>query len=313
MLANYTSPRALLREYFTLGILAAIGSIVGIGSGLNSLFGSGSSQSATGSSSGQTGVMNEISPEMLQAYQSWISQNPQYANAMQSGADTAGALYTNTGAMDTGMGTQLTNAGNNLFSAGNAAEAAATNPQTGLYNQMQQQTLDTANAGSSMRGIGMSPVAAGITNQADNQFNNAWNNQMVGNAATGAQALSGATSAAGGAYNSAGNLFSGGAGATLTGAQTPWNAQNTIAGEPFQIGGQYASTMNTAFNPNLAGYNQQNSASGINALMTGANQLGGNSGQFGNWLNNSFGGGNSASSLQAGQGVVDQGANLYGG
>jgi hypothetical protein len=275
MRGNFTK---YLRAYFTLGIIGSIAGLVGIGSGLNSLFGGSSQQGGGSGPTSTTGAFNTISPEMLQAYQQWIMQNPQYAQGYQGAAGQAGQQYGQAGAADFGQGMAAIN-------AGNAAEAAAVNPQTGLYNQLLQGTQDASAAGSSMRGIGTSPVAAGLENQATGQFNNQWNNSMVQNAATGAQALSGASVAGAG-------LMGTGAGSTLQGGATPYNAANNIAGQPFNIANAYTGSLNQSINPNLMNFNQGiygNQQGAASAIGQGFGQLSNNTG-FNSWLNGQFGG-----------------------
>lgn len=58
-----------------------------------------------------------------------------------------------------------------------AAQALATgfSPNNGLYNQQLQQTQDQSNAINAMYGLGSSPYGAGLTDEATQKFNNAFN------------------------------------------------------------------------------------------------------------------------------------------
>jgi len=118
-------------------------------------------------------------------------------------------------------------------------------PQGQLYAQQFQQNTDQANAANAMAGLGTSPYGAGLTQQANQNFNLEWQNNLLNRMTQGAgaastlagagnQALQGGTSAlqqglglagqlggeagslygqAGGIYGDAGNLLS-----TLLGA-----------------------------------------------------------------------------------------------
>lgn len=337
MFAHFIKTRTLIRDFLTLGILGSIASIVGIAGGLNSMFGGGSSNQATGNygmgsgASASTGALNQISPQMLQAFSQLMGIDPsQFLQAAQQAGGQYGQLgqmgqqgaQTLQGQAQGAMGAQQ-----NLMGAGNQLWQTAQDPQKALYNQMLQQTQDQSAASSAMRGIGMSPEAAGLQNQATNQFNLGWQNQQLGRQVTGLQGMTGAYQGAGQQGQLANadlagmmNLGSAGAGATQQGGAVPYQAQQTAYGAPMQYGNQYSTALNTAFNPSLASYNQgqygtgqANSAAGMQSLLTGLSGMGGN--QAGSWLTNLFGGGQGGQGGQQqpyyGGGTAQDASNMY--
>ena len=306
MRANFTSRINLLREFLTLGFLATAAAVVGIASGLNSMANTPSSSPQGSGSTATTGAMNTVQPYDMTAYMKMLGIDPSgyvgagnQAGQQYAQQDQLAQMYQQM--MQQQAGTSA-GAEQNLMGAGNQMWNTVQNPQSGLYNQMLQQTNDTANASTAMRGIGMSPEAAGIQNQAVNQFNNAWNNNFVANQAAGLGAMSGAYNAAGNQGQLTGANVQGAAnyGAmqpqyTLQSGQVPFNTQQTAYGAPIAAGNTYATGLNTALNPNLANYNMgtaqygaNQSAAGMQALLTGMNNLG--TAQP-NWLSSAYGGG----------------------
>ena len=302
----FTSRSNLLREFLTLGFLASAAAVIGIGSGLNSLFNSSSGSPQGSGASATTGAMNTVQPNDMTAYMKMLGINPSsYVNA----GNQAGQQYGQQAGLDQ-MYQQMmqqqagtsSGAQQNLMGAGNQMWSTVQNPQAGLYNQMLAQTNDTANASTAMRGIGVSPEAAGIQNQAVNQFNNAWNNNMVQNQATGLNAMTGAYNAAGNQGQLTGANLTGAANYgqqqatnTLQSGSVPFQTQQTAYGAPIAAGNQYSTGLNTALNPNLANYNlgaanygANQSSAGMQSLLTGLNSFGGSSQP--NWLQSAYGG-----------------------
>ena len=328
------------------GTLGMIGSVVGIGSGLNSLFGGGSSSSPgssgpagqpqfyqpTGQSSADNtwqqmlqqmvgsagGVAGQVQPNLQEAYRMLSGISPVGYN---QAAGQAGAGYGDAASLAKMLqGQSMTQAGTasqaqqDLMGAGKSAYNAGLDPQKDLYNQQYQQMLEQTNAATSMRGIGMSPEAAGIQNQASEQFNTGWQNQQLQRQLAGLSGMQGAYQGAGqqgtlaGANQSAAMGYGAAApGYTLQSGQVPYQALQQAFQQPIQNANMYAGAMQQdvtspygaiqsnilpylnygqgassgAFGANLQSSNQanQNSANGMNSLLTG---LAGNSGQQAN-------------------------------
>ncbi len=289
----------LLQNYFTLGWLDAISGAIGIGSGVRSMFGGPDTSTDPTDPWGNT---NRVFNPNNSAYQKLLGIDP---SAFLNAANTAGGQYGNNANYAGQFGNQLQNNaqgayGNagNLINAGNALWNTVQNPQSGLYNQMFQNTQDTANAGTSMRGIGMSPEAAGIQNQAANNFNNSWNNNFIQNQATGLQGMDQAYGAAGQQYQlgnadlaGAMGMYGQQAGNTLQSGQVPYQAQQQAYGAPLDYSNMFTGAMNNAFNKNAFGAGGGASGGGgLGSIMNGLGSLGDASGA-GSWLSSLFGSG----------------------
>ena len=85
-----------------------------------------------------------------------------------------------------------------LQQAGQQAYQSGFDPQNALYNQQFQQATDQANAVNSMYGLGSSGAGAGMTTQAQQNFNTGWENQQLGRQVQGLSAMTGANQAASG-------------------------------------------------------------------------------------------------------------------
>ena len=158
------------------------------------------------------------------------NQSNNMANIMQQ---QAGRDYTNAGAMT---------------AAGNQVWNTASDPNQAIYNNLLNQTNQQANSASSLRGIGMSPEAAGLQNQADQSLNLGWQQQQLQNQIAGLGAM-------GSAYNQAGQQgIAGQQGLIqaqemnalmpqleLQSATTPYNMSSQIAQSPITMANTIAS------------------------------------------------------------------------
>lgn len=106
-----------------------------------------------------------------------------------------------------------------LFNAGNQVWQTAQDPRNELYARTLQQTQDASRAATSARGIGMSPVAAGIENDATRNFNIDWQNAQLGRQVAGAGALGNAYAQGTGRQTAQGNQSAAGTNAVLTGLE----------------------------------------------------------------------------------------------
>ena len=265
----------LLANWLFPGILGSIANVVGIGSGLNSLFGSNGPQPSysgagpnlytpTGQGSAdqlwqsllqsQQGslspISGSVSPALIQSLSQMLGIN--YSPLTQAG-QTAGGQYGQNASTLAGygqnLGAQAGNAeqiGQGLQTAGNAVYQAGADPQNALYQQTLQQTVDSERAGEAARGLGNSPLGQGLENQAVSNFNIDWQNNQLSRMLSG---LSGMTSADQGALQSqqmAGADLSGSAnmlnqvpGLTMQSASTPIGAQMTAASAPGAASSQF--------------------------------------------------------------------------
>jgi hypothetical protein len=261
------------------GFLATAGTIVGIGAGLNSLFGGssgggggnsgspgysptglgGADQSWQGYNQQQQnnlnyggGLSNNINPAFLQSFQQGMGINyDPYLQASQQAGQQYGQLAGLAGqfgdqsrqqAMQ-GFGQQQ-----NLQGMGNQLWNTAQDPQQALYKQQYQQTMDQANAVNSMYGLGSSGAGAGMAQQAGNNFNLGWQNQQLARQLQGAQGVASLNQAGiqagtqGSANLQAGMGYYGQQpGFQQQAGQVPLNAQQYAAAQPGQLGATYAS------------------------------------------------------------------------
>lgn len=106
-----------------------------------------------------------------------------------------------------------------LFNAGNQVWQTAQDPRNELYARTLQQTQDASRAATSARGIGMSPVAAGIENDATRNFNIDWQNAQLGRQVAGAGALGNAYAQGTGRQGAQAGQSAAGTNAVLTGME----------------------------------------------------------------------------------------------
>jgi len=81
-----------------------------------------------------------------------------------------------------------------MWAAGQNTYNTALDPQQQLQDRTQQRVVDASRAGSSARGLAMSPYSAGIENEAVKNFNIDWQNQQLNRQVAGTNALVGAGS-----------------------------------------------------------------------------------------------------------------------
>jgi hypothetical protein len=123
--------------------------------------------------------MQNISGGQNYAGDLWSQYGGGLAQGLGSGpnANVSGNTMQGMGLSAFGQGMQLMNMG--------------LDPQQALYNQSYQQNVDQTRAAEAARGIAMTPYGAGVETQANQQFNNQWQNQQAQRAATMAQAAQG--------------------------------------------------------------------------------------------------------------------------
>ena len=200
-------------------LLGPIASIVGIGSGINNLFGSGSS------SGGSPGTY--VPTGRGQVDQSWLTAlAPLIKSIMQETGNISGPVNQGYAATQPGgqfgylptllqqMGNAMINSAGQdqanqglLSTAGNQVFQTALDPQNALRDKLQQQVTDASRAGTSARGIGMAGEAAGIENQDVQNFLMNWQQAQLGRQLAGLQGMQGAMGTAGNLGGQAGNAL----------------------------------------------------------------------------------------------------------
>lgn len=207
--------------------------------------------------------------------------NDNYQNNYLTGAQTAQGAYYGAGAGAQQAGAAEYGLGNQLANAASSWGLNGTELQ-----QLQQQSADTANSQSYLRGVQNSPYGAAIATNAVDNTNLAYAQQQ---AATQAQLAGAATSA----YGAGTSQYGTGAGYYGTGAALPYTAQQSILGNQSNALSQYY-------------------GSSVQPYLSGLNQLQGNALQYlgyGNTANNTAAG-NAQSAQNLYSNLVSGGANL---
>lgn len=229
---------------------------------------------------------NMIGP--LQANYGNLANNP-YGGGFQSGANFAGGLgqmqalgqygignnITGIGGGMVGMGGQLAGMGqgvyNQAFSGMPAAGQVlntAFDPQSQLYNYLQNQNLQQTQAINAGAGLATTPYGAGTEALSNQQFNMNWQNQQLGRQLSGLQGYGQALGNAANVAGVGGQMF--GAGGQLMGQGTNvmGAGQQLAAGAPgqfYQASGLPYATYNQLGNDQYAN---------INAFLSGGSGAG---------------------------------------
>lgn len=213
------------------------------------------------------------------------------------------------------LGQNAQNTMGTLNQAGIGTYLNALDPQQALHDRMQHDVIESSRAGQSARGIAMGGVGQGLEDQAVGNFNIDWQNQLLGRQVQGLTSMENAMSAGGqigqnnamagiGLLGQIPSAQTGMASAPLAAPGIDMNFLNSLISGyggmfqntqvapflqgqnqiiPFLAGGQGAGAnalngANTAY-----GINQQNSATGMEALLTGLSGAG--KAPIGQWIN----------------------------
>lgn len=226
--------------------LGGVGSLVGGGSALASLFGLGQNQPTpppaayqpqnqagadAGAFSGISGLnnTNTAGQTLGQAGQTFQSlYNNPYASQYQGAANGIAGAATGAGGQQYGAGSNLIAGGQSLLPYAQQTLQTGFDPQQALYNQQFQQNTDQTRAGEAARGLATTPYGAGVENMSNINFNNQWQNQQLGRQQTAAGTAASLYGAAGTAGNTGMGLQTGGLNTMLQGASLPYSTSNTI-------------------------------------------------------------------------------------
>lgn len=145
------------------------------------------------------------------------------------GGAQQGAQYGNQAAQGAaGFGQSLYPQAQTLMGYGNQVANLGMDPQQALYGRTLQQVQDQSRAAEAARGLGSTPYAAGLENQATRNFNIDWQNQLLNRAIQGSQAAGGLDQTAAGLGSSAFNLGSGAASLAQQAGQMPYQAKQGL-------------------------------------------------------------------------------------
>lgn len=159
--------------------------------------------------------------------------NNPYSSLLQTGAGNASGAYNTTGQQGLNNSTALSSSSNSLLSYINQILSQGANPQGNLFNQQSQRATDQANVTNAQNGI-IGPYAAGVTNQANQNFNTDWQDKALSRAIQALTSGASTLNAAGSGMNTATSLGEQGGQDIYTGAGLPYNTANTITGNQSQ-------------------------------------------------------------------------------
>lgn len=192
------------------------------------------------------------------SYLNSVSDNPYDSTLLR------GAVNASTAADQGGLAALM--AGLKGYGAADQVLNTGFDPRSALYNRTFQQNQQENMAANEAYGLGSSPYAAGLTNQANENFNIDWQNQQLQRQL---QALQGYTQGTEGA----GNQIQGAAGMFNTAGQLPYQAYSKINAD--QLGAlqayQAALTGATAIPQQQIADLMQYLGMGVNAANVGVN------------------------------------------
>lgn len=266
------------------GMLGLVGPLMGIGSGIAGMMNGspadnvqlpqqwrmpGMDQAAGGAMGGINQLLGMNVPQQLLPQYQGVAQNLMN-NPFQGGAMGGALGASGYGASAAG---QAANTGNYLQQMGSGVTPYAMgvmnmgfDPNRDTYNRQAFNTQQGARAGNEARGLGMTPWGAGVENEAMNRFNQDWQNNMLGRAATGAQA-GGSLLGQGGSLMGAGvNMSAMAPGLMQNAGMFPYQTFNQIGGD--QLGA--LNSLSTA-GMNATQIPQQGVQNYLNYIGTGNN------------------------------------------
>jgi hypothetical protein len=267
--------------------LSTAASVIGIGAGLNSLFGGGSGgvpspqnyiyanpaqqaqaaqqwlQMLTAGGGLESGLSGTVSPAILGALQSSLGVSNAGVNALPGQLQPA---YGDIASADQLYAKLLGGAGTDALTtlpkAGLSTWLTALDPQNALHDRIRTGLIDTSRAGQAARGIEMGGVGQGMENEVARNFEMDWSHQILGRQVEGLTALEralGTGSQIGRSdFGASSDLLGGVPGALTGGAMAPQTA-----------GGLNADYLSAILTKLGGGYQQF----GINPLFQTQNQI----------------------------------------
>ncbi len=237
--------------------LGGIGSIVGAGSALAGLFGGGSNQpppppptyqlqNQAGADAGAYGGIGNLSqyntaaqalPYAQQAFQNTFN-NP-YAAQYQQGANSVAQQGWGVGNQQIGAGQSLLSSGQALLPYQQQILQTGFDPMHEIYNTQQQQNTDQSRAALAARGLVNSPYGAGVENQSNIGFNQAWQNNLLNRQNIAAQGAGYLGNSAANQINLGQNVSTLGLNTLGQAAALPYSTANTIGNNQFNAVNQY--------------------------------------------------------------------------
>jgi hypothetical protein len=185
----------------------------------------------TAYTSGVQNLSNTTSP-LASSTLDYLYNNPGTAGAVSAG-NVAGGLGEAAGLSQFGTGMGLIGAGTGAIPYASAAFNEGFDPLRNIYNQQFQQQTDQTRALEAAQGVAGTPYGAGVEAQADINFNNAWQNNLLQRMTQGAAAGSQILGAGTGTTQQGISDITGAPGTFYAGGTMPYNTAQTIGGNQY--------------------------------------------------------------------------------
>src|SRR5229473_3303058 len=150
-------------------------------------------------------------------------QNNPYAPGAQTAANMAGGMAPGVAGMEFGGAGGLYGAASGAIPYASQILSSGFDPQSQLYNRMQQQVQDQLNATNAMNGIAGTPYGAGVMGQGLANWNIDWQNAQLQRQMQASQGYGNLTSAAGRGFAGASDLGTAGMGTLASGGAIPYS------------------------------------------------------------------------------------------
>lgn len=209
-----------------------------------------------------------------------LYNNP-YAPQAQAGANQAAGIGQTAALGGYNTGGQIAGAGTSLLPYATSILNTAFDPQQALYNQQYALNQQQGAVNNAQAGVATTPYGAGLQDQSGQNFNIAWQNNLLNRMATGAQAADALTSTGANVAGQGVTMQNAAPGQLVQSATIPYatysdigQGQDTALSQLLGIGGQGANLSNMSVQDLLSllgGQNQANTV-GNQAAQTQLNQ-----------------------------------------
>lgn len=273
----------------------------------------------------QTGLSNQINPIFLQSLMQQLGIDP---SGLAGAGQQAGQQFGQAAGVNQQAGQQLMGQAGQDQARQQMLVQAGMDPNNALYNKERQQTIDSSRAADSARGIGMGGVSSGNEASALTNFQANWDTNQLGRMLSANQGANQTGQLIGADLSGAAGFAGAVPGLTQQAGAAPIAGQTAAAQLPSTAASQYGANMgqgmnsleqilpmliqymnngqgaiagaNNAFTANR-GFQTQQSANGLQGLLTGMNNFSNSSGgqNVGNWLSNMWGGGGGSTNTYA--------------
>jgi hypothetical protein len=179
-----------------------------------------------------TSLAGNINPYVSNLFGAGNVQAPSAAPAIGASQQIGPQMMT-LGESAFGAGQGVVGAGQSLIPYAQTLATMGMDPQQQLYNTYLSNTLNQSGAVAA-GATGNSPYSVSEVGQADANFNTAWNQYILQNAISGANAAGGLVGQAGNTIGAGYNIAGGGLGTAMQGALLPYSTGQQVGGQSLQ-------------------------------------------------------------------------------